>query len=834
MIIPANSSLNRRIQRQLPASYMEPLNFSFDLEMAGIGNDVSFGLSRANNATIINYDLKDGKVFDYSGRFVGTYQDGNNKFSYRFNSGSWQKINGRLVSTQDPLPGYSSTPFEKFYVNNYSDTDIELNLSINGFIPPTVYQGFATNDMLGLQGSFVQSGLSAHPGEEIIYGVFNISVPPEYGYVDSFESAGTGKINYTITGGSYATDDVIPVTFDTYYGLYTVGVPITGVFGGGGGTEPAAAGQSGTYISLYGIDNLMGFKQGLDFGLDYYSNTNNIVSIELDVMDSNTETLLSGTGAGFVTYEGYIIKSGLLNSNGLATGIADLWSAPNSIYNTQYDLRDRYLNISKKRSGFDQLPTPYIGVNTFLFTGIVLTGVYDGPRPELIGQSWKATGDVSIDYEFTTSDGGVAIIDNNYLGYANPAYNPFGIFVGTSLLPYPTDPSVFPTGPGYGGISAVRTGQGYMTVKSPVTFFGSGTGRIFPGSTLVSTLSTGTNYYKGDIKEWYGLFDYPGPDYPGPDYPPVDDERFGAVSICYGDYSIGQATVNGETVLSQAPLDPGQTTWGYGQGPTDIVFLGGGLTIRRYLSIPTITATSPTGDPILTGYTGWATGFIKTPGFTVAGPTFLPPKNTTLSPYIGQGPITANSGAEYGRSCIFSGVNFTYNSINLNTKLVPVAPQVTFNLKYVASSVQSVYNSTYTNFAEPIYTKTIYPYKEGSDSEFNYYLKFKNEDVTPSTPGSVFVGQAKVAVSGAGVFNLIESNDETTMKYDYTALNWISGDTLVRPVPETYPKGSATRILHVDYVPLDSTSVGVAVLRVSTSNATGVVQITGNSNGIRN
>lgn len=819
MIISGNTSISRPILRQAPAPYMDPLEFSFLLEGANFGNSFEFGILNYTGGKAISYNLKSGLVYDYSGRFVGTYQDGNNSFLYCCKqTGHWQEINNRLVS-KDIYSGYLNSPFAGFYVSNYGSNSVEFDLNIKGFSPPTLYPNFSSNNLSSLTGRMVQSGLSENPGQEILYQVFDISIPSQYGSVTSFDSSGLGEIEYIVSGGSYSPDDVIPVTFDTYYGSYTVDISVNGAAG------ETTTGATGTFLTIYGTDNLIPYAGTAGFYVDYYSNVETPVIFELEVPQSETLARLSGSGIGQVTYEGYVNKTGNIFANGLVTGIADLFAPENLAYNTQYDLLDQYLNITQTGSFYSK-NTPFIGNNTFSYTGVILTGIYDGPRPEFIGKTWVASGDVNILYSFASSDNGVTLLDADFEGFANPAYGNFNLLQGTGKIQYPYNVATFPTGIGYASINKNVTGQGFMSIVENTGFFGYGDGRVSPGATLVNAVSTGTSYYQGDINNWVYWEDYPNAEKPDFSSFPYSG---GAIVECAGLYNFGYASVGGNTVVSTGELDPYSYGWGYATGPSIIHIGGNQVEVRRQLAIPfgSLTGRKTTGEPYATGFTGIATGYLQMPALDFNGPTFEDTRDISLTNYPGSNGLLPVTTAQYGRSCIFGDLYYTCFSAGI-VELLQNPPVISFDIRI--NDFQAVYAGTLTGATEKIYIKDLFPYNGYSDN----YLTFKQPIIYPSTGGIIFNGKAKVTTTGAvGVFNLKEGLSEYSSLSDYTALNWIDGNTFVRPIAETFPAEAASRYLEVSYVPTDNTSVGSAVLRVTANDDVQEILITGNGNGVR-
>ncbi len=826
MIISGNTTGYRPILRQLPASYMEPLRFSFTLDAAGLGDNVEFGLCRDNNTPIIKYNLRSGFVYDYSGRLAGTYQSGNNTFNYNYYSGnSWQYINERLVSSQDSFPNYTGTPFEKFYVKNNSSSPIDLSLDINGFIPPTEYSSLSSLNLLGLTGYLRQSGIIDNPSQGILYQIFDISVPSQYGTVNYFQSSGTGQIQYTITGGSYAADDLIPVTFNTYWGQYTIDIPISG---SSSGPENGAS-ESGIFLNLYGEENLVSINQSLDFYVDYFSSSETPVTLELEVTGGGFMANLSGTGQGFVHYEGYIVGTGTVYSVGPATGIADLFSVENSIYNTQYELETQYLNISK--TGNWSKDAFYTGVIRYNFDNIRLTGTYEGPNPDLIGRGWDATGSVQIDYEYTADQGGFATLDDFYLGYPGAIFNGhyFNIYLnppgGTGAMgdpiKYPNTPAFFPTSPGRALLppyAIAQTGKGFMSFNAPTGFVGEGTGRVQGATKEIDIIATGSSFYQGNINDWMTWEEYPL------DKPDTPTEG-GALIQCGGLYSQGVAAYGGELIPVTTPIGPYSYEWGYGAGSTEIVINSNTAYVKRSLAIPLLTGVNDAGVEVIQGFTGDAVGYMSFPTTVVSGPTFLDSRNETLTLLDGTFNSFEGSASTYfGRSCIFGEISFSLESIGLSISM----PELGFIIQ--DTNFSSFYESTLASPSETIYLKDLYPYRDGEISS----IRFVNETVSAIVPDVIFEGQARVGTTGAvGIFNLLDGLDEDSSLNDYTDLGWYSGNKFIRPTPEIFPAGSQSRYVRVDYLGTDTESEAYATLRVISPTTTGEIFITGNGAKIR-
>ena len=821
MILSGNSTGYRPILKQLPAPYMEPLRFSFTLDGAGFGENVEFGLCKADNTPIISYNLKSGLVYDYSGRFAGTYQSGQNSFNYNyFNNFSWQKINERLISTQDPFSNYTGRPFEKFYMKNNSSSPVDFDLNIQGFSPPTIYSNLVTANLTTLSGYLTQSGLYSHPGQEILYQVFNVSVPAQYGAVNYFDTQQTGQIKYTISGGSYVPDDLIPVTFDTYWGEYTVDVLVSS-----SATGEAGNSETGLYLSLYGEENLVNFGGSLDFFIDYYSNIETPVKMELEFLGGQTVVNLSGTGQGFARYEGYITQEGTVYPVGPATGVADLFAAPNTGYNTQYDLIDQYLNISKENTA--TLDTPFIGTISYSFPNVEIYGDYVGPNPSLVGKYWFADGEVVINYQYTDADDGIVNFNGDYDGtpYSDAAtFEVADTFSGPRLT-LPNTPDLFPTNAGRGHLTdEEKIGEGFVSLSVATGFFGSGGGRVSNISALVDVTATGKSYYKGNINDWVRWEDYPLTK-------PATPTNGGALVKCGGLYNLGTAIYDGAIVQVSGELDPFEYHWGYGSGPSEIVLSSKDSYVRRTLFLPAVTGFKNDGTIAVTGFTGVATGFMTFPTKSVYGPVFPDPTTSSLAPFIDANGITgmtvSGTGVTYSRSCIFGELKYTFNSVGI----VPLSlPDVTFTVK--TPTFQGYYTTNLNSYNEEVFVKNLFPMANPYDNKS--CINFLNKDVLPIVPGTVFEGKAKVNSTGIeGVFNLIDAVDEDSYQNDYTALGWISGETLVRPITETFPAGSYGKYLRVDYTGTDDQSEAYAVLRASAGGKTGEIFITGNGNGAR-
>lgn len=825
MILTGSQTLRRNFQRQQIPAYLPPLDFSMELEISDIGPDLSFGLSRRNNTQIFNYDLRSGIVIDFSGRNVGTYQSGTNTFGIQVvPTGIVFRINDRLVSND--ITAYNSgNPLEQFYIKNNSSNTSNFNLTLNGFIPPTEFLGLGTTDgLLSVTGMMRQSGYDDHIGDLAFYEVFGISVPPLYGNV-IFDYSGSGKIGYSITGGAYSYNDLIPVTFDTYFGSYTYDIEITGVGADGNGTS-----DTGISLNLYGADNLMTDSNSLDFFLDYYSNVTNSVVIELEVDQSESLTTLSGNGEGGVTYQGYVNRTGTIFSvDGLATGRADLFDVSNAAYNTQYAVIEQFLEITKP--GYFSKPTYFVGDMAFTYTGVLLQGVYDGPRPDFIGRNWRAYGDVTVVHNFIAAETGVVEINDVFPGTGNPSYSGFDISQpGGGYLSYIADPTMFPTGIGYASILATGTGMGNVTITDEFSFFGSGIGPVGTGYSLIPATGTGSSVYFGNANDALFYNDYEAA-YPG-ELPSLSSPQGDFIHVS-GLYNIGLTSYNGNLYSISGYLSPYETTWAVASGPSRITFQGGEVTVVHYFAIANgITGVGPSGADAIFGYTGYATGVLSFPAVTVPGPVFGDARDTTLRPWGGGNGVYTVGSVNYGQSKIFGSLYFTPNSVGITAQMEANPPQVSYEVE--VDGKHGVYVNPLTG-----------SYFEGGDVQMlvtdipsntisRPSLSFLNPFTTAFVSPVVFTGFARVPEGSPNkVFNLFEGTIEDSVLVDYNAQGWSLGNKLVRPSPEIFPADAASRYLKVQYLSTDTESQGSATLRVIAGSETQEILITGNSNGIR-
>lgn len=825
MIISGNTTGYRSILRQAPAPYMDPLRFSFSLDIAGLGENVEFGLSTFDDIPIIKYTLKSGLVYDYSGRFAGTYQNGINNFNYNYyNNNSWQFINGRLISSQDYFE--YSPPFDKFYLKNNSSSNIDLTLDIKGFEPPTLFSGLYTDNLRNLSGFFTQSGLPGHFGEEILYQVYDINVPSQYGAVDFFDTFGYGRINYTITG-NFSPEDVIPVTFNTYWGQFTIDHVVSGstVAAGGGNAE------TGISLSVYGEDNIAQVGESLDFYIDYFSSSSNPVKVELEVTGGKTTVGLSGTGVGFVNYQGFISQEGTVYSTGPITGSANLLAPENSAYNTGYSLISESIDISK--TGEWQKNTPFIGINSYSFLRLPLTGIYEGPNPSLIGKFWFATGDIFVDKDYTLADAGLVNFSGvNLVGIPRLEYNE-NFLVSSSIngpsyaIVTGTD-SFFPNTSGTGKIlpdDYIQIGQGYVSITDETGLFGYGRGEVNNPSTLKRLQGTGRLYFAGNINNWVKYSDWESPD------PIITPEiSGGAIVKCFYETSRGIAIYEGKEIPIEEKSTAPYTNWGYGSGPTEIIINSSDCYLRRNFAIPHITGVDSVGNTKVIGYTGVITGYAEFPTQILSGPLFKESKDTSLTLLPGESNgIYSPSGAVYGRSCIFGEIYTTLGRLGYTQNVTP-----TFILKQ--SNFLGVVPPNLVTFIntdiEKMYMRDLYPTSPINSNKSS--INFINKEFEVYIPTSYMLATGKVQPSSQiSLFNFYDGLDENSFLYNYSNLNWISGDSYVRPSPEILSAGGQSRYLKVEYLGKDIESEVYATLRVISPATTGEIYITGGGSGIR-
>lgn len=831
MIVSGGQTLRRPFLKQLPASYMEPLNFSFILEGNGFGENVSFGLCDDSNNSLINYNLRSGIVYDYSGRNAGTYQSGINKFEYFFTGNSWQKINDRLVSLGDPYSNYSGNPFRKFYISNNSSSPIDFDLTINGFSPPTEFTQLGTSNLTTLSGFLNQSGLSANPGQEILYEVFNISVPSQYGTVNYFDQNGLGQISYTISGAIYSFNDSIPVTFDTYWGEFTYNLGITGNAGGG----VIGGGEAGTYLNVYGVDNLVNYNGTLNFNLDYYSNVETPVSIELQVITGNTTAQLSGYATGTSSFAGNVVGSGYLQSMS-ATGIADLQAPINTGFNTQYDVLDRYLNITQSMVSQDlfYFTGQYRHAGVFrddsLLNYYLVTGYYAGPKTELIGGQYRTYNTIHVDHNFIPSDLGVYFFSGAAISDSTISSVSFDWRASPSdpWVEYPNDVGLRPEitnglGTGYTVDPYVQliTGQGYMSFTKDISIFGYGVGRVGNNSTFISATGiTGSINYTGSPTNGINYSSYPY------DKPVVFPTSLGGVLYqLYEESREGYVDYNGNIVPAIGVADPNSFTWGYASGPTTLTLDAKDGYTTRFLSYASITGQNSTGGIVSRGYTGTAVGFILNgPVATIPGPTFSGTRNTSFFTFTGGYGLNPISGASYGRSEMRQGFSYSYDAVGMPGTY----PDVVYTI--VDTNFRASVTLPLTGY-QPIYLDILQP--KGFTNK-GTYINFLDGEMNYSNSGQIFSGYAEISASGVvGNFNLLEGLDETSNQINYIANGWISGNSLIRPMPEIFPDDSACRYLTVEYLNSNPSSLASAILRISGGSVLEEIYITGNSDGIR-
>ncbi len=520
MRIEPSTSKTRRFQEQLIPPYLNTeLDFYYDLSLFSPSSDVEFGLKSSDGTIRSKYNLKSGLIYDYSGRFVGTYREGQTRLEFGLKSGlilstgnsffsTYEKINGRPIAFEDIYGGYEAKPFDRFYISNNGAAAFDFDLSIRGFSPPTLYSNLVNIGGNTYSGHLTQSGTDVYPSQKVPYGLFGLTVPSSVGTVTSFDSTGLGYVSYLIDGGDLTEGQAVSIEFDTFFGKTTQTVLV----GAGSDGETITIGtETGTSIHIHGPTNLLPANGEIIFGVDYYSNAANNVYVELSSSSSFASALLSGSGMGFLSYSGYVSKTGSIYSSAFITGVADLESTDNDTYNTEYLLADRYINISKRTTS-RATGVWYTGENTFVYTGVPIIGVYDGPYVPFIGMSFSGSGDVSVTYEFAETDEGVHTFNENWVGTLNTGYSPYFYIAASSVdLSSPanrmqynsSNATLFPTGQGEGFISATETGRGIVTrIEAMGMFFGEGTGQVYTSRIELDGSGPGEVLFRGDAYNW--------------------------------------------------------------------------------------------------------------------------------------------------------------------------------------------------------------------------------------------------------------------------------------------------------------------------------------------
>ena len=840
--VSGNSSKTRRFQQQLPPAYLgQNLDFNYSLSLYSPGPNLTFGLKSSDGTIRSQYQLRSGMVFDYLDRFITTYQSGENRFDYGlkkeliFNQGiedyySYQKFNGRLISTEDVFSGYTGKPFDRFFINNSGSENVNFDLSINGFAPPTEYSNLVGVGANLFSGTLTQSGYSSYPSQGVPYGLLGVSLAASDGSVYSFQSSGSGGIHYIISGNNVFNGQSVDIEFDTLFGRVSKTLVATT-----GSSAVAGTSESGVYLSLYGPSNLIPAQGNLEFEIDYYSNYDNKLVLELETESSFATANLSGSGAGILNYSGFVRKSGLIYSAANITGTANLLGG-NSIFNTSYSLYDTTIDISAAAPS-RTTGVYFTGENSFTITGISIVGTYDGPYPPYVGYLFSGLGDVTATHTYEESDEGVYLFDGpGFQGYLNSGYSPYFYidsasanvpFAGGGVQVSAYNTTLFPTGVGAGTISVLKTGEGNVVREVAIpSFFGEGTGRTYTSRVEIYGSGTGDVSFLGNAYDWDTAVSVP--------FTPVPAEWGGAPCYLTSTTARGRLS-NGVTGFygTGAPLAPYQT-WGFPTGPSNIVIAPMMLEFWENLAVSNVTGgrlVSGVSNPTGFGFTGRVVGYVNFPGVTMPGPVFPSPSDTGLYPYQGNGSIATNGNSYYGRGCIFSSGS-SYNGSETFGLYVLKGEDTPFEVEY---SIQSGgYFGTYAGTCERAFIplSVIYPAisEEVDGQETLVYdrvsLEFPDPEINRTSSG-LFYGYGYVPSSDLQTkFNLHYSEEDGVYPVNgYKEEGWFTPTKFIRPVPYDYDAGFKKGYVKVNYTSADTDSSDEVILRVSAGGTTGEVNI---------
>ncbi len=838
--VSGNSSKTRRFQEQLPPAYLaQNLDFNYSLSLYSPGSDLTFGLKSSDGTVRSQYRLRSGLVFDYLDRFITTYQSGENKFDFGlkkeliFNQGledyySYQSFNGRLISTEDVFSGYATKPFDRFFINNSGSENVNFDLSINGFAPPTEYSNLIGIGSNIFSGRLTQSGYGSYPTQGVPYGLLGVSIAASDGSVRSFQASGSGGVHYIISGNNISNGQFVDIEFDTLFGRVSKTLIVSS-----GSSFIAGSPDSGIYLSLHGPSNLIKTKDYLEFEIDYYSNYDNDMVLELETSTSFANAVLSGTGAGYLNYSGLVRKSGLIYSSPYITGSANLLSLDNVNFNTQYSLHDTTINIAKAVTS-RTTGAFFVGTNSFTITGVPIVGAYTGPYPPYIGTYlFSGLGDVVVTHDFIESDEGVHTFNEICNGYLNTGYSdyfhvePIGAispFAGGGVQLSSSSSALFPTGVGAGFISYTATGEGIVTKQIAVpSFFGEGTGSTYTSRVEIYGNGIGDVSFVGNAYEWNdSSVTVP--------FTPVPAEWAGVSCDLTSTTARGRLS-NGTTGFygTGAPLTAYET-WGFPTGPSNIVIAPMMLEFYEDVALETIEGGySSTGTviPATFGFTGRVVGYVNYPGSTSPGPVFPAPNDSGLYAYAGNGTIATAGDSYYGRGCIFSSGG-SDNGTDQFGLYVLKGVDTPFEVEY---SIQSGgYFGIYTATCERAFIPL--PVIKPAflmDSVLSYgqvSLEFP-DPVINRTESGLFYGYGYVPSSALqSKFNLHYSTAEGTYPVNgYKEEGWFTPTKFIRPTPYDYDAGFQKGYVKVSYTSADEESSDEVVLRVMAGGVTGSVNI---------
>ncbi len=841
MKIEPNTSKTLKFQEQIIPPYLgESLDFYWKADFLSTSENFQFGLKSSDGTKRVKYSFQSGILYDYSDRIVGAYRGGLS-LEYGLQSGadgysSYQKINSRPISFNDFYSGYELKPFDRIYVENSGQNPVEFDLELRGFAPPVLFSSLSLVDGFTYSGNISQSGWAENLSQGVKLGMFGLSVPAANGSVLSFDSSGSGILNYYISGNSLAAGQVFPIEFNTYFGKVQRNVTVVGQ-GGGGSVE---GGETGISLSLYGNSNLLPANGQLDFSISYFSNAENEVTVNLTSPESFSVPVLSGSGAGFLNYSGFVSKSGLIYSDSYITGVADLESLDNAAFNTEYDLFDRYIDI-KKRVGSRTTGVYYTGVNSFTYTGVPMYGTYNGPYPPFIGLFFSGLGDITVSHDFVESDQGVYTFNEELAGFLNSSYS--GQFAIASSVPrLSTDPIfyssnnpvTFPTGQAFGLISSTVTGRGIVSqsVEYP-SFFGEGTGRVFTSRIETEGTGFGDVSFSGSAYEWNI---WSPPFYETPD-------SLGGAIVDLQPYKGEGILSNGITTFKGTGLpNPVYTTGGFPTGPSRIIVKPQLLEVYSDLEIDFIEgffylSGSQSIVPTGFGFTGRAVGYVNYGGGSFEGPVFPEPNDSNFYPYNGNSfGLLVEGEAFYGRGIIYSSGSVDDGATHRGI-FVTAEEEGELSVSYNIQTGQ--YRATYeAKISKAAFAvNQIYPARfidVGEGQDFLNYDAVSLEFINPLidfTTGANISGKGFVPTSNLNEkYNLFYSETPDSFpELGYKEQGWFTPSEFERPTPYSYPVGEKIAYVRVKSTSSDPDSFDSLSLKVSAANVTGEVVITTNT-----
>lgn len=594
--------------------------FGFDISIAGARQGV-FGFMRSGNNFAV-YTLQNGLIQDMFGDKIAAYGPDEFTVSYRSDGNKiYQEVNGFPVSLRDS--GITQYP-DRFYLDIAPESDVDL--SIYGKTPEIDFSNLIQSTGNGFYGFFQDPTTT---GIRNIYHLNSVTTTQPFVGI-AYPEVIYGSGGYFVTGSGLSGLTSLPLTFDFAFGKVQKDIPIvyTGIQTG------VPTGQS---IAIFGEGGIIQPWQPLGFTTNYYSNVTDNLNIELSYEALPVSVPLVGAvNNGTRMFSGYIKRRGLLYSD-YASGIANLTGSLNTGMNQGYVLIDTNIQV------FDHTPmsmyTVYYGQNSGWVRNVMMTGIYTGPEPGLVGLLFSGSGDYHYNVAFNSGHGGVMGL-GTVVGKLNKD-NPFYV----NNVKYDYDPQIFPTGLATGYISEPITGEGYMRVySSPHSFTGWGTGRIISDIVSVDGVGFGTVYCKGDIS-LSGQSLEMGSYFQESFFPDAEKESDGGYYTPLQPVSAwGQLPSFVGAFASGSPIDI-SPDWGYPKGTTYIVYDSERPVGARVVA--NITPDNPDYPP------GEYTGIATVPPMVIPGPVFTgDAKNTGefnwVSPYY-QGT------AKFGRGLIISG-----------------------------------------------------------------------------------------------------------------------------------------------------------------------------------